>query len=139
MESVKLKKIVKRIFNIFISALFAIGVLGIIFVVGFKFWWGDYQLKYNTKWITGKTYAEITDKYGEFDFTYTTTYVNGISCITKAAYVTRENTSVDLLIEFNEEGKACKVRTSYDYDTGTPNRRNGIGWNNQVYIDRYNK
>ena len=85
----------------------------------------------------GKTYTEIIDMYGEFDFINGEVSENGIFSNGEAAYVISEDWLIDLVIKFDKDGKACEVGKSYD--GSIKEKRTGDLWNNQVYKNRYKK
>ena len=91
MENVKSKRMVKRILITVATVISTLVTLCVIIFVGLMFWTGTYQLKYSITWIMGKTYTEIIDMYGEFDFINGEVSENGIFSNGEAAYVISED------------------------------------------------
>lgn len=91
----------------------------LLLFVAFKFWNGDFQMKYNTLWIMGKTSNEITERYGSFDRTREYPDDDGLYRNTECHYflmysylgmpMMGPERHVYYTIHFNEQGKADKI------------------------------
>lgn len=110
----KTKKLIKYI----IKAVGVVACIGVIACIGLymtlQYSLGNIQFDYNTEWIKGRTYSEIAESYGEFDYIYGTMYEDG-TFYGEAGYVLREGWYTDYMILFDENGKAYEVRKSVDH------------------------
>lgn len=83
-------------------------IIMVLFVAG-MFYYGDFQLKYNTLWIMGKNSIEIKEKYGSFDAGNMT---DDLIYDSVGIYKLRGSDRY-YVIYFNEEGKAYNVEKPY--------------------------